>query len=43
MATDWTTEGLEFEDFFILNVVQTGFGAHPTSSAMGSGDKAAGE
>jgi hypothetical protein len=36
MATGWTTEGSEFEsqwvqEFSILNVVQTGSGAHPAS------------
>jgi hypothetical protein len=38
----WTTEGSEFEsrqgqDFYLLNVVQTGSGAHPASYPMGTG------
>jgi hypothetical protein len=42
LVTGWTTERLEFEsrwgkEFSILNVVQTGFGVHPTSYIMGIG------
>jgi hypothetical protein len=38
-----TTEGSEFEsrwvqEFFLLHVVQTGFGAHSTSYPMGTED-----
>jgi hypothetical protein len=52
LATDWTTEGSEFEsrwgqEFSLLHVVQTGSGDHPASYTMGTGgyfprDKAAG-
>jgi hypothetical protein len=48
MATGWTTDGSEFEsrygqDIYLLNVVQTNYGAHPISYAMGifPGGKAA--
>jgi hypothetical protein len=42
MATDWTTEGSEFgsgqgQEFYLLHVVQTGSGIHPTSYPMGTG------
>jgi hypothetical protein len=40
-ATDWATEGSDFEsrkveEFSILQIVQTGSGAHPASSPMGT-------
>jgi hypothetical protein len=39
LATDWSTERLEFEsrydqEFSLLQVVQTGPGVHPTSYPM---------
>jgi hypothetical protein len=43
LGTDWTTERSEFESRWgqersLLYVVQTGYGVHPTSYPMGTGD-----
>jgi hypothetical protein len=35
----WTTDAFEFQqddEFSILHILQTGFGAHPTSYPMGN-------
>jgi hypothetical protein len=42
-ATDWTTEGSEFEprwgqEFSLLHVVETGTGVHPASYPVGTGN-----
>jgi hypothetical protein len=42
IATDWTTEGSEFEsrygqEFSLLQIVQTGSEVHPTAYPMGTG------
>jgi hypothetical protein len=47
LTMGWTTKGSELEpswgqEFSLLHVVQTGFGVHSTSYAMGTGGKVAG-
>jgi hypothetical protein len=37
LATGWTAESWQVQEFSFLHAVQTGSGVHPTSYTMGTG------